>query len=50
MQKIPNLLIVGDKEVEAKTVSIRERGKGDGGAMPISSFLDKIKQEILSKK
>ena len=50
MQKIPYLLIVGDKEVEAKTVSVRERGKGDIGARPINSFLDKIKQENIYKK
>jgi len=50
MQKIPYLLILGDKEIEAKTVSIRERGKGDIGARPVNSFLEKIKQEIISKK
>jgi len=58
MQKIPYLLIVGDKEVEAKTVSVRERGKGDArldsarqaGAMPMDKFSEKIIQEIKSKK
>lgn len=39
MQKIPYILIVGDKEMEAKTVSVRERGKGDLGAMSIDDFL-----------
>jgi len=49
MQKIPYLLIVGDKEIEAKTVSIRERGKGDIGARPINSFVEKICSQILQK-
>jgi threonyl-tRNA synthetase len=49
MQKIPYLLIVGDKEIEAKTVSIRERGKGDLGAMEINKFIEKIKEEIHKK-
>ncbi len=40
MQKIPYILIVGDKEMEAKTVSVRERGKGDLGVMRIEGFLN----------
>lgn len=39
MQKIPYILIVGDKEMEAKTVSVRERGKGDLGVMSLQGFL-----------
>jgi len=50
MQKIPYLLVVGDKEIEAKSVSVRERGKGDTGQMPIDKFIDKIKKEIVNKK
>jgi len=50
MQKIPYLLIVGDKEISAGAVSVRERGKGDLGQMPIKNFLEKITEEIKSKK
>ncbi|MCX6721661.1 MAG: His/Gly/Thr/Pro-type tRNA ligase C-terminal domain-containing protein, partial [Candidatus Staskawiczbacteria bacterium] len=50
MQKIMYLLIVGDKEIEAKSVSVRERGKGDLGAMATDKFIDKIKEEIINKK
>jgi len=50
MQKIPYLLIAGDKEIEAKTVSVRERGKGDAGTMAIEKFLEKIGEEIKLKK
>ena len=49
-QKISYLLIVGDKEISANTVSIRQRGKGDMGQMELDKFLNKIKQEIKDKK
>ncbi|MDP2741308.1 MAG: threonine--tRNA ligase [bacterium] len=49
MQKIPYLLIVGDKEIEAKTVSIRQRGKGDLGAVKLDEFINRIKKEIDDK-
>lgn len=39
MKKIPYIIILGDKEMEAKTVSVRERGKGDLGAMNLQEFL-----------
>ena len=49
MQKIPYLLIVGDKEISANAVSVRERGKGDLGQMSTNSFTDKIRNKIQSK-
>ncbi|OGF51448.1 threonine--tRNA ligase [Candidatus Giovannonibacteria bacterium RIFCSPLOWO2_02_FULL_43_11b] len=39
MQKIPYLLIIGEKEVETKKVAVRERGKGDIGQKTIEEFL-----------
>ncbi|MFH1509560.1 MAG: threonine--tRNA ligase [Candidatus Nealsonbacteria bacterium] len=50
MQKIPYLLIVGDKEIKTKTVSVREREKGDLGAMKIKKLLDKTKELIEKNK
>ena len=50
MQKMPYLLIVGEKEIQANAVSVRERGKGDLGQMPIDNFIAKIKEEIKEKK
>jgi len=50
MEKIPYLLVVGDKEIAANAVSIRQRSKGDLGQMQINAFIDKIKEEIKSKK
>ncbi len=42
IQKIPYILVVGDKEMENKSVRIRQRGKGDIGEMKIDKFIDKI--------
>ena len=49
IQKIPYLLIVGEKEVEAKSVAVRKRGQGDIGQMKTEKFLDKVRKEIASK-
>src|SRR3989338_2385116 len=49
MQKIPYLLIIGDKEIGAESVAVRKRGKGDIGQMEIKDFLKKIKEEISFK-
>ena len=38
VQKVPYMLVVGDKEVEAKTVSVRHRHAGDLGAQDVSAF------------
>jgi len=48
-QKIPYLLVVGDKEIAADSVAARQRGKGDLGAMKVEEFVEKIKEEIDNK-
>ncbi len=48
-QKIPYLLVVGDKEIAADSVAVRERGKGDLGPMKLGDFSKKIKEEIDKK-
>jgi threonyl-tRNA synthetase len=45
MQKIPYLLIVGDEEIKNNSISVRERSKGNIGAMKIDEFIKKIKEE-----
>mgnify|MGYP001597405574 CR=1 FL=1 len=50
MQKIPYILIIGDKEIESQSVSIRERGKGDLGQMKLEKFIERIKGEISERK
>ena len=49
LQKIPYLIILGDKEVEAATVAVRHRKQGDLGAMPLDEFSSKIRKEIDDK-
>ncbi|TSC56546.1 MAG: threonyl-tRNA synthetase [Parcubacteria group bacterium Greene0714_21] len=46
LQKIPYLLIVGERETQSNTVSVRARGKGDLGQMNIAEFLKKVEDEI----
>ncbi len=45
LQKIPYMLVVGDKEVEENKVSVRSREKGDLGSIDVEEFLNKIKDE-----
>lgn len=49
MQKIPYLLVIGDKEIDMNAVAVRERSKGDVGQMSVADFIEKIKNEILSR-
>jgi threonyl-tRNA synthetase len=49
MQKIPYMLIVGKKERENKTVSVRQRGEKDLGEMKLERFAEKILKEIDKK-
>jgi threonyl-tRNA synthetase len=46
MQKIPYMLIIGGKEAEAGTVSVRHRAKGDLGPRPLDQFISDLRQEI----
>jgi threonyl-tRNA synthetase len=41
-QKVPFMLVIGDKEAEADTVSVRERTAGDIGAMSVEDFVAKV--------
>jgi len=50
IQKAPYMLIIGEKEVKAKNVSVRARSKGDLGEMKLDKFLKKIKEEIEKKQ
>jgi threonyl-tRNA synthetase len=50
IQKIPYLLVVGDKEMKSQSVRVRKRGKGDIGIIKLSKFLKKVKIEQESKK
>jgi threonyl-tRNA synthetase len=49
LQKIPFMLVVGDREVQAAQVSVRNRKHGDEGAESIDAFLARLKQLIDTK-
>ena len=49
LQKIPYMLVVGDREAQAGTVSVRNRKHGDQGVRPLEAFLEQIRELILTK-
>ena len=49
LQKIPYMLVVGDKESENGTVAVRSRRDGSNETMPLDTFLTKIQEEITTK-
>lgn len=49
-EKIPYILVIGEKEEIEKTVAVRKRGEGDQGSKKIDEFTNKIKEEIEKKK
>jgi threonyl-tRNA synthetase len=50
LQKIPYMLVVGAKEAEAGTVSVRHRSKGDQGAKPLAEVVAALKKEVESRQ
>ena len=50
LQKTPYMLVVGDKEQEDGTVSVRHRKDGDLGSMALQAFIDKAQAEVASKE
>ena len=46
LQKIPYMLVVGDREMEAGKVAVRQREAGDLGAMPVDDFIGRLKSEL----
>jgi threonyl-tRNA synthetase len=49
MQKVPFILVVGDKEKASGTVAVRARGNQDLGVMPLADFEQKVANDILAK-
>ena len=49
MQKIPYMLIIGDKEVENGVVAVRSRKGGDLGTMPLADFKAKVVEEVKTR-
>ena len=46
LKRIPYLLVVGEKEAENGSISVRKQGKGDKGSMKIEKFVEFINAEI----
>lgn len=49
MQKVPYILVFGDKEQSAGAVSVRVRGKGDQGSVPLADFIARAKSQVDAK-
>ncbi len=49
VQKVPYMLVIGDKEIEEGTVGVRNRKDGDLGAMKLEDFIAKAKEEVDTK-
>lgn len=50
LEKIPYMLILGPKEEEAKSLSVRSRSDGDQGAMEIEKLVESLKKEVKTKR
>ena len=50
LQKIPYMLVVGDKEAADGTVAVRSRAGGDQGAQTVAAFIEAAKTEVRRKK
>ena len=49
VQKVPYIVVIGDKERDANTVAVRTRGNLDLGVMPLSDLVERLKHEIATK-
>jgi len=50
LEKVPYMLIIGDREVENKTVAVRKRGEGDQGAIGLPQFIETVREDIVLKR
>ncbi len=50
MEKVPYMLVIGDREVENKTVAVRKRGEGDKGAVDLQEFIETVQEDIRLKR
>jgi len=50
MQRVPYLLIIGDKELEDQTIAVRTQKGEDLGSLSISEFTERLKKEIEGRK
>jgi threonyl-tRNA synthetase len=46
LQKVPFVLVMGDKEAASEAVSVRTRGKGDEGSVELANFIERAKRLV----
>ena len=46
MQKIPYMLVLGDKELESGNVNVRKYGEQQSESIPFAEFLERLKEEV----
>ena len=49
LQRVPYMLVAGDKEVAANSIAVRSRGGRDLGAMPVETFSERFRIELESR-
>jgi len=49
VEKVPYMLVLGDKEAENRQVAVRSRKEGDLGPMPLENFIEKLTEEVRTK-
>jgi len=49
LDKVPHVLVLGAKEAEAQSVSVRSRARGDEGVQPFAQYFERLKQEIATR-
>lgn len=49
MEKVPYILVIGDKEMQQDAVAVRERGGKDHGVMKLTEFIDAVGKKIKGK-
>jgi threonyl-tRNA synthetase len=50
LEKVPYMLVIGDKEQTAGTVAVRQRSEGDLGAMPLAELLGRLEKQVRDKR
>src|SRR3712207_4736619 len=50
LDKVPYMLVIGEKEQTAGSVAVRARAAGDQGAVPVAHFLDRLEREVKERQ
>ena len=50
VERVPYMLVVGDKEAAAGQVAVRSRAAGDLGPMPLEKFMEQLAQEVAARR